>query len=58
MCIFKKVAKILIVAALCISYGKAEGNNYVPIAPGVKSIEITLNNQTFTLSRVQDKKTK
>ncbi|RYA23421.1 sulfurtransferase [Malaciobacter halophilus] len=58
MSLLKKILTISMLTLFCFSYSQAESDNYVPIVPGVKSVEITLNNETFTLSRVQDKKNK
>lgn len=56
MSLLKKILTTSMLTLFCFSYSQAESDNYVPIVPGVKSVEITLNNETFTLSRVQDKK--
>ncbi|SKB30683.1 Rhodanese-like domain-containing protein [Malaciobacter marinus] len=58
MSLLKKILATSMLTLFCFSYSQAENDNYVPIVPGVKSVEITLNNETFTLSRVQDKKNK
>ncbi|AXX91628.1 sulfurtransferase [Malaciobacter molluscorum LMG 25693] len=59
MCISKKILKTLLVTFLSISFANAEGGEkFVPIMPGVKSIDITLNGQSFTIQRNQDIKNK
>ncbi|RXJ84027.1 rhodanese-like domain-containing protein [Arcobacter sp. CECT 8985] len=59
MSMVNKFIKTVIVGALAFTSLNAEdSNNFVPIIPGVKSLDITLNGKTFTLQRNQDMKNK
>ncbi|RXJ98763.1 sulfurtransferase [Arcobacter sp. CECT 8986] len=59
MSITNKFLKTLLVAALSISFANAEGGEkFVPIMPGVKSMDVTLNGQTYIIQRNQDFKNK
>lgn len=48
---FKKVLMSSLVTALCASSSFA--GNFVPVSPGVKSVDITLNGESFTIMRNQ-----
>lgn len=56
----KKLLGILTLTTICSTglFSAEEVNNFVPIAPGIKSIEINLNGEKFTLMRNQSKTNK
>ncbi len=59
MKMLKKLAFVAAVTTLCSTSSFAEGGEkFVPIAPGVKSVDITLNDETFTIMRNQSKDSK
>ena len=59
MRMLKKLAFVTAVTALCSTSSFAEGGEkFVPIAPGVKSVDIKLNGESFTIMRNQSKDSK
>jgi len=53
MTMLKKLAIATLISGICVSSSLAEGTKFVPISKGVKSIEMNLNGEKFTLMRNQ-----